>query len=92
MLRIARTGFESFVHVQACIDDSQYCQAIYWKLLFIFSEYMYQVLKHNKCKLPEEALYCIRFHSFYPWHTGNDYDHLCNDKDRKMKDWIKKFK
>nr|CAB3263846.1 inositol oxygenase-like [Phallusia mammillata] len=54
-------------------------------------EYMYHVLRHNKCTLPEEALYCVRFHSFYPWHTGKDYDHLCNDKDRKMIEWVRKF-
>uniref|UniRef100_H2Z0E1 Inositol oxygenase n=1 Tax=Ciona savignyi TaxID=51511 RepID=H2Z0E1_CIOSA len=54
-------------------------------------EYMYQVLKHNKCTLPEEAMYCIRFHSFYPWHTGGDYDHLCSDEDRAMMEWIKLF-
>jgi len=54
-------------------------------------EYLYQVLKHNKTKLPEIGLYCIRFHSFYPWHTGGDYDHFCSQKDMEMKDWINKF-
>jgi len=39
-------------------------------------EYLYQVLRnHEGCRLPDEALYCVRFHSFYPWHTGGDYDH-----------------
>jgi hypothetical protein len=28
-------------------------------------EYMYQVLKHNKSNLPEEALYIIRYASVY---------------------------
>lgn len=55
-------------------------------------EYMYQVLLHNKCKLPEEALYVIRFHSFYPWHTSEDYDHLCSLKDFRMKPWVLEFK
>ncbi|CAK8694346.1 unnamed protein product [Clavelina lepadiformis] len=54
-------------------------------------EYLYQVLKHNNCNIPEEGLYCIRYHSFYPWHTGGDYDHFCSDKDREMKPWILKF-
>lgn len=54
-------------------------------------EYMYQVLKHNKSTLPQEGLDMIRYHSFYPWHTGGDYDHLCNDKDREMMSHIKEF-
>ena len=60
---------------------------------FGHDEYLYRVLTGNKqCTLPEEALYIIRFHSFYPWHTGGDYDHLCNDKDREMMKWIREFK
>ena len=55
-------------------------------------EYMYRVLKnHKSCTLPEEALYMIRFHSFYPWHKGGDYYHLCSRKDLKMLDWIREF-
>ena len=30
-------------------------------------EYMYQICK-GQSKLPLEALYMVRFHSFYPWH------------------------
>lgn len=34
-------------------------------------EYLHMVLRnHPGCTLPEEAFYVIRFHSFYPWHTG----------------------
>ncbi|KAK7065857.1 hypothetical protein SK128_014148, partial [Halocaridina rubra] len=54
-------------------------------------EYMYHVLKHNKSTLPEEGLYMIRFHSFYPWHAGGDYMHLCSNKDLEMLPWIKEF-
>lgn len=54
-------------------------------------EYLYRVLKANKCYLPEEALYVIRFHSFYPWHTSGDYYHLCNNKDMEMLKWVKEF-
>ncbi|XP_055913898.1 inositol oxygenase [Eupeodes corollae] len=54
-------------------------------------EYMYQVLKHNKSTLPEEALNIIRFHSFYPWHNGGDYEHLCEPKDELMKKWVLVF-
>ncbi|XP_054714914.1 inositol oxygenase-like [Uloborus diversus] len=54
-------------------------------------EYMYRVLKHNKCPLPEEALYVIRFHSFYPWHYNGDYKHLTTNKDNTMLKWVQEF-
>ncbi|XP_064417169.1 inositol oxygenase [Latimeria chalumnae] len=54
-------------------------------------EYMYRVLKFNNCSIPEEGLYMIRFHSFYPWHNGGDYMHLCNEKDKEMLHWVKEF-
>jgi len=41
--------------------------------------------------LRDEALYMLRFHSFYPWHKHGAYDHLCSDKDRAMKEWVLKF-
>ena len=41
--------------------------------------------------LRDEALYMLRFHSFYPWHRHGTYDHLCNDKDRAMMQWVLKF-
>jgi inositol oxygenase len=51
-------------------------------------EYIYNVCKD--C-LPEEALYMLRYHSFYPWHREGEYDHLCNDKDREMLKWVEAF-
>jgi len=54
-------------------------------------EYLYRVLKHNKTTLPEQALYMIRFHSFYPWHSGGDYQHLCNETDAEMLPWVREF-
>jgi len=54
-------------------------------------EYLYQVCVGNKCLLPEEALYVIRYHSFYPWHSGNAYTHLTNEKDQRMLRWVKEF-
>jgi len=54
-------------------------------------EYLYQVLKHNGTTIPEEGLYMIRFHSFYPWHTGQDYKHLTNEKDESMMTWVLEF-
>lgn len=48
-------------------------------------EYLYSVLHRSPHSLPEEALYIIRFHSFYPWHTPRDgkqgYRELANEID-----------
>lgn len=54
-------------------------------------EYLYRVLKHNKSTLPEQALYMIRYHSFYPWHSGGDYGHLTLEKDEKIKNSVLLF-
>jgi inositol oxygenase len=51
-------------------------------------EYLYHVTKDY---LPKEALYMIRYHSFYPWHREGQYDHLMNDEDRKMLKWVQAF-
>jgi len=54
-------------------------------------EYLYQVLKHNGSTIPTEGLYAIRFHSFYPWHTGNDYEYFEDETDKRMKKWVNEF-
>lgn len=54
-------------------------------------EYLYRVLLENTHSLPEEALNIIRFHSFYPWHTGEAYGYLCNNKDHEMLKWVREF-
>ncbi|CAL8319624.1 inositol oxygenase [Gadus morhua] len=54
-------------------------------------EYLYRVMKYNECSIPEEGLYMIRFHSFYPWHSNGDYMHLCNEKDLRMLPWVQEF-
>jgi len=55
-------------------------------------EYLYQVLKnHPGMTIPQEGLNCIRFHSFYPWHTGGDYKYLEEEKDKEMLPWILEF-
>ena len=51
-------------------------------------EYLYHVVKD---KLPDPALYMIRYHSFYPAHKEDEYDHLMDDHDREMFDWVRKF-
>ena len=51
-------------------------------------EYLYHMLKPY---LPMEALYMIRFHSFYAWHKEHEYQHLCNAQDDAMKPWVQRF-
>jgi len=51
-------------------------------------EYLYQVTKDY---LPEEALYMIRYHSFYAAHREGAYGYLMNTKDRAMFEWVRKF-
>jgi len=48
-------------------------------------EYMYQVLhNHPQCTLPDESLYAIRFHSFYPYHTNREYLHFASERDNEL--------
>lgn len=55
-------------------------------------EYLYQVLKHHKGnKLPEEGMVMIRYHSFYPWHTGGSYTSLMAEGDEQYLEWIRDF-
>ncbi len=51
-------------------------------------EYLYQVLKEY---LPDEALYPIRYHSFYACHREGASGHLMNDRDREMFRWVRTF-
>jgi len=55
-------------------------------------EYLYRVLKnHASCKIPQQGMDMIRYHSFYPWHTGGDYQLFMNEKDRQTLPWIREF-
>jgi len=51
-------------------------------------EYIYQVVKD---RLPDEALYMLRYHSFYPWHNEGEYAYLTNETDRSMLRWVRAF-
>jgi len=51
-------------------------------------EYLFHVLKPY---LPEEALYIVRYHSFYPAHREGAYDYLMDDHDLKMFRWVREF-
>src|SRR6201984_2144537 len=55
---------------------------------FGHDEYVYQAPRNY---LPAEAQYMLRYHSFYPAHRHGAYDHLMNDTDRRMFEWVRKF-
>jgi inositol oxygenase len=55
-------------------------------------EYLFQVLSNHKGnKIPEAGMIMIRYHSFYPWHTGGSYTELTNEKDNQYMEWVKEF-
>lgn len=62
-------------------------------------EYLYQVLRHRGenatetayNKIPEQGMVAIRYHSFYPWHTGGSYQALLSEKDVQYKEWVVDF-
>jgi inositol oxygenase len=51
-------------------------------------EYLYMVLKDY---LPKEALFVIRYHSFYAAHSCREYTYLMNSGDLEMMKWVKIF-
>ncbi len=51
-------------------------------------EYLFHVVKD---RLPEPALYMIRYHSFYAAHREGEYGSLMNDRDREMFSWVRAF-
>jgi inositol oxygenase len=57
-------------------------------LSFGHDGYMAEVAKNY---LPEEALYMLRYHSFYAWHQQGAYEHLLSKHDEAMFPWVKKF-
>lgn len=55
-------------------------------------EYLDAVLRHNpKCILPKESRRIIKYHSFYAFHKENEYDHLANQDDIKLKPILQTF-
>jgi len=51
-------------------------------------EYLYNVVKDY---LPPEALYMIRYHSFYPCHRDGEYGYFMNQQDRDLFKWVQAF-
>jgi len=53
-------------------------------------EYLYHIMRAQS-SIPEEGLAMIRYHSFYPWHTGGAYRWMMNEKDERMLAAVKAF-
>ncbi len=51
-------------------------------------EYLYHITKNY---LPEPALYMIRYHSFYAQHREEAYDHLMDNHDHELFNWVRAF-
>jgi len=51
-------------------------------------EYLYNAVKNY---LPQEALYMIRYHSFYAAHREGAYEYLMDDHDREMFKSVREF-
>jgi inositol oxygenase len=58
------------------------------KMSWGHDEYIYQIMKPY---LPEEGLYMLRYHSFYPQHRENAYDYLMSKHDHDLFKWVDKF-
>jgi inositol oxygenase len=55
-------------------------------------EYLYQVLQNNKNHIfPTKYQDIIRFHSFYPWHTGGSYREFMKPEDELLLNDVRNF-
>ncbi len=79
--RDARFRTRSGVYEEGCGLDKV---ALSWG----HDEYIYHVCKDH---LPDEGLYMLRYHSFYPWHREGEYDHLCDARDRALLKAVQAF-
>lgn len=97
---------DKIVYSEYFVNNPDYKNELYQTKLGIYSEnigfdnvimswghdeYFYQVCVQNKCKLPPEALYIIRYHSFYSQHQNDAYDHLASNYDKNMMEYVKEF-
>jgi inositol oxygenase len=39
----------------------------------------------------EQALYVVRYHSFYAFHNAGQYGHLCDEMDTRMREVLRQF-
>ena len=55
-------------------------------ITFGHDEYLYRVLQVNKDKhkISQESMDIIRYHSFYPWHSENEYTQFMKESDKEI--------
>lgn len=65
------------------------------EMTFSHDYYLSQSLSKSQTNLPYEAIYIIKYHSFYSWHTPRNnirgYEDLANDNDWKYLPLLKLF-
>jgi len=62
------------------------------KLSFGHDEYLYHVLTRNTNHLfPYKLSRVIRYHSFYPWHSFNEYQHFMKNEDYNLLKDVQNF-
>ena len=66
----------------------EHCGLDHVDLSWGHDDYLYHVVKNF---LPDEALYMIRYHSFYAAHKEGAYGFLMNERDKEMFQWVRKF-
>ncbi len=81
----ARYNTDLGVYTEGCGLDNVH-------LAWGHDEYLFQVLtNHPDNKIPEAGMAMIRYHSFYPWHTGGSYRQFMTPKDEQYLEWIRDF-
>eukprot|EP00549_Striatella_unipunctata_P009129 CAMPEP_0118705530 /NCGR_PEP_ID=MMETSP0800-20121206/19917_1 /TAXON_ID=210618 ORGANISM="Striatella unipunctata, Strain CCMP2910" /NCGR_SAMPLE_ID=MMETSP0800 /ASSEMBLY_ACC=CAM_ASM_000638 /LENGTH=236 /DNA_ID=CAMNT_0006607691 /DNA_START=87 /DNA_END=795 /DNA_ORIENTATION=+ len=93
--------FREFRHLNPDARDARYAspQGVYEsncgfdKVLLTWSgvEYMYHVLQHNSCSIPDVGYRVLRLFTLQDWHTKNEYSHLANDDDVEAKALVAEF-
>jgi len=65
------------------------------KLSYGHDEYLYTVLSceknRDKHKFPKKLQKIIRYHSFYPWHTGDSYKIFMTESDKDLLESVRHF-
>ncbi len=93
--------FYNFIKLNPDFDNSNYntkfgiykanCGLDELILSYGHDEYLYNILKKNNHKLTDKYLNIIRYHSFYPWHSHNEYRHFMKDSDYEILENVNKF-
>ena len=55
------------------------------------SEYMYRMLKHNNCGLPDEGFKLLKLGALVDWHTHGRHDEFSDDSDEQVRQSVADF-